>query len=162
MWSDLAELRGPARTLSMLVQKGMRAVSVSAKTSSFDGLLRPGDRVDVLFTPGQNGVESGPTGLLLQNLLVLSVGSDVGRADEAPKDRLSRGNSVTLSTTVEQAQLVTQAKERGRLTLTLRNSSDITLVEAAPATGKALAAPAPAPAQGEPLTARVKVQTHVR
>ena len=53
---------------------------------------------------------------------------------------------------------MTQAKERGRLTLTLRNSSDITLVEGTPENGKGLAAPA----AGEPLTARVKVQTHVR
>lgn len=140
MWSDLAELRGPARTLSMLVQKGMRAVSINAKTSDFDGLLRPGDRVDLLFTPGEEG---GATTTLLQNLLVLSVGANVGRADEIPKERLSRGSSVTLSTTVEQAQVVTQAKERGRLTLTLRNSSDITLVEAVPVTGKNLAAQAP-------------------
>jgi Flp pilus assembly protein CpaB len=155
MWSDLAELRGPARQLSMLVQKGMRAVSINAKMSDFEGLLRPGDRVDLLFTPGQEG---GATTTLLQNLLVLSVGANVGRADEAPKERLSRGNSVTLSTTVEQAQIVTQAKDRGRLTLTLRNSSDITLVEAGPETGKTLTAQAPS----DPLLARAKDPNNAR
>jgi pilus assembly protein CpaB len=133
MWSDLAELQGPARTLSSLVQKGMRAVSIQGRASDFDGLLRPGDRVDVLFTAGSKGDEPGSTVTLLQNLLVLSVGGSVGRADEEPKDVFGRGGSVTLGATVEQAQIVTNAKERGRLTLTLRNSNDITLVEAASA-----------------------------
>jgi len=84
----------------------------------------------VLFTAGSKGDEPGSTVTLLQNLLVLSVGGSVGRADEEPKDVFGRGSSVTLGATVEQAQIVTNAKDRGRLTLTLRNSNDITLVEA--------------------------------
>jgi len=130
MWSDLAELQGPARTLSSLVQKGMRAVSIQGRSSDFDGLLRPGDRVDVLFTAGSKGEEPGSTVTLIQNVLVLSVGGSVDRTEEAPQNVFSFGGSVTLGATVEQARIVTNAKERGRLTLTLRNSNDITLVEA--------------------------------
>ena len=42
--------------------------------------------------------------------------------------------SVTLSATLEQSQLLTQAKERGKLGLTLRNPDDIQLVEGVPET----------------------------
>lgn len=142
LWSDLAELQGPARTLSTLVQKGTRAVSIDGRAADFDGLLRPGDRVDVLFTAATKGDEPSSTATLLQNLLVLSVGGNVGRADEAPKGSFARSGSVTLAASVEQAQIVTQAKERGRLSLTLRNPNDITLVEDVPeATGKNLTTP---------------------
>jgi Flp pilus assembly protein CpaB len=41
---------------------------------------------------------------------------------------------VTLSATVEQAQVLTQAQQRGRLSLTLRNSDDIALAEGLPET----------------------------
>jgi pilus assembly protein CpaB len=104
----------------------MRAVSIDARSSSFDGLLRPGDRVDVLFT--SNGDNATKT--LMQSVLVLSVGGNIARTDEATgASQRSTGTSVTLSVTVEQAQIVTQSTARGKLTLSLRNAEDIALVE---------------------------------
>ena len=73
---------------------------------------------------------------MLQNLLVLSAGGSIARIDDeasAPGVR-GRGSSVMLSATVEQAQILTQAKLRGRLILTLRNAEDITVVEGVPET----------------------------
>jgi Flp pilus assembly protein CpaB len=67
-------------------------------------------------------------------LLVLSVGSNIARVDEdAPKAGL-RGGGVTVSATLEQAQVLAQAEQRGRLTLVLRNSDDITVIEGLPET----------------------------
>jgi pilus assembly protein CpaB len=129
LWSDLAASGGQVRVLSSLVERGMRAVAIDSKTGTFDGLLRPGDRVDVLFTEGGKGNETGSTITLLQNLLVLSVGSNIAKADDAPGRIASSFGTVTLSATIEQAQLITQAKERGRLSLTLRNSDDIQLTD---------------------------------
>jgi pilus assembly protein CpaB len=139
LWSDLEKFQNQSRVLSGLVQQGSRAVAIDGRGADFQGLLRPGDRVDVLLTTG--GKEDGSTTItLLQNLLVLSVGGSVVRPDdEAGQASVSRGGAVTLSATVEQAQLLTQAQQRGRLTLTLRNSGDITLVEGLPeTTGKSL------------------------
>ncbi len=133
LWSDLTEFNDHSRLLSGLIQNGMRAVSMDGRSLDFEGLLRPGDRVDVVFTTSDKDGPSGSTVTLLQNLLVLSVGGDIARNDEQSKRGYTHG-SVALSATVEQAQLLTQAQQRGRLTLTLRNSEDIALLEAVPET----------------------------
>jgi pilus assembly protein CpaB len=132
LWTDLVTFSGEARALSGLVQKGLRAVAIDSGSSNFEGLLRPGDRVDVLFTTSGKD-DAASTMTLLQNLLVLSVGSSVARETEGARSYGARA-SVTVGATVEQAQLLTQAKERGRLTLTLRNVDDIALVEGVPET----------------------------
>jgi pilus assembly protein CpaB len=115
------------KQLSGLIANGMRALSIDGRAADFDGLLRPGDRVDILLSIGSNDL-GGSTLTLLQNILVLSVGGTTERND--PNARTySRGATVTVSSTLEQAQILTEALRRGKLTLTLRNTDDITLVE---------------------------------
>ena len=46
LWSDLDDLQ-ERHTLSSLVRAGKRAFMLPEREVSFDGLLRPGDRVDV-------------------------------------------------------------------------------------------------------------------
>jgi Flp pilus assembly protein CpaB len=125
--SDVAKF-SERKTLSGLVATGMRAVAIDGHAANFDGLLRPGDRVDVLLSRGGQEDSSGATLTLLQNLLVLSVGGTTERSDTNEKT-YGRGATVTVSTTVEQAQVLTEAMRRGKLTLALRNSEDITIVE---------------------------------
>jgi pilus assembly protein CpaB len=120
LWSDIATLVQPGRDLSTAVQDGKRALSLG-QTSTFDGLLRPGDRVDILFTPS-SGEE---TSMLLQNILVLSVGGQLSQ-DEAVRPG---SRSVSISVSVEEGQLVTQAERQGSLRLVLRNPEDIELLE---------------------------------
>lgn len=115
------------KQLSAVVANGMRAISIEGRAADFDGLLRPGDRVDVLLSQAA-GDFGGATITLLQSLLVLSVGGTLERSDGNART-YSRGATVTVSTTVEQAQVLTEAMRRGKLTLTLRNTDDITLVE---------------------------------
>jgi Flp pilus assembly protein CpaB len=129
LWSDLASGAGRTRVLSALVERGQRAVSIDLKAGDFDGLLRPGDRVDVLLTERSRDGVVGATSLLVQNLLVLAVGADLGKADNT-KRLAGRAGAVTVSASVEAAQLITQARERGKLSLTLRNSDDIALTGA--------------------------------
>jgi pilus assembly protein CpaB len=131
LWSDVATLAAPGRDLSTAVQEGKRAISLNGTNISFDGLLRPGDRVDVLFTRGAGD----ETSTLMQNVLVLSVGGRL-EADDSPgmaQMRSSRG-SVSLSVTSEEGQLLTQAEQQGALTLVLRNPDDIAIVEGLPKT----------------------------
>lgn len=126
LWSDLDVMQS-SRTLSGLIRAGMRAFTLPGGDVDFDGLLRPGDRVDVLFTKEQNGSE---TRTLLQNILVLTVGSDLGHTDSNEVSTHFRsGGGVTLSLSVEQAQLLAHTQGKGTLRLALRNPQDMVLAE---------------------------------
>jgi pilus assembly protein CpaB len=121
LWSDL-DIMQSSRTLSGLVRAGMRAFTLPDRQVDFDGLLRPGDRVDLLFTAAGDTSE---TRTLLQNLLVLTVGSNLGQDDEHE----SRRGSVTLSVSIEQAQLIAHSVGRGTMRLALRNPQDLVLAD---------------------------------
>lgn len=136
LWTDLATMSDSARDLSSLVRSGMRAITIQAdQTATFGGLVRPGDRVDVLLTldrPTPNGEPERVTVPLLQSLIVLAAGQDTGmiqRASAAQPGRAQPMQNVTLSATVEQAQMIAFAVQRGRLTLVLRNPDDIPVTE---------------------------------
>jgi pilus assembly protein CpaB len=144
LWTDLATTSDTSRDLSGLVRAGMRAITIEADaTASFGGLVRAGDRVDVLITLDRRVTEgrvtSSPDGSvervtvpLLQNLLVLAAGTNMG-APVRSTSGSSGGNSniaqVTLSATLEQAQLLAFASQRGRLTLIMRNPEDIAVLD---------------------------------
>ncbi len=137
LWTDLATMSDSARDLSGLVRSGMRAITISAdQTATFGGLVRPGDRVDVLLTldrPVPNGDPQRVTVPLLQSLIVLAAGQDTGMIQRASQQtaagRAQPMQNVTLSATVEQAQMIAFATQRGRLTLVLRNPDDIPVTE---------------------------------
>jgi Flp pilus assembly protein CpaB len=134
LWTDLTKFSDRARVLSGLIQDGLRAVALDGRTLDFDGLLRPGDRVDVLFSNSSKEDAASSTSTILQNLLILSVGSSITRGDDVASPTAIRGTGVTLSATVEQAQLLTQAQLRGKITLSLRSTDDIAVVEGVPET----------------------------
>jgi pilus assembly protein CpaB len=137
LWSDLATYTDHGRLLSQLVEKGLRAVEIDSKVSNFDGMLRPGDRVDLLLTTNEGVEGHHSTATLLQNLLVLSVGGTLERKPEQEESgtrRFSTARGVTVSATLTQSQLITQAKTRGVLTLALRNPDDVKVIEGLPET----------------------------
>ncbi len=126
LWTDLATTGQQRRDLSGLVQSGMRAMTVAVSGgASFGGLLRPGDRVDILF---HRSAET--TVPLLQNTLVLAVGGDTG--GRAGTQRSGASSTVTLSVTLEQSQILAHARSNGSLTLTLRNPDDIAVMSGLP------------------------------
>ncbi|MDQ3031028.1 MAG: Flp pilus assembly protein CpaB [Myxococcota bacterium] len=139
LWSDLATTSDQSRDLSSLVRSGQRAITIRADAStSFGGLVRPGDRVDVLLTLTRS-TQDPVTVPLLQNLLVLAAGQDTGAAQrpgDARRGQQSIGQ-VTLSSSIEQSQLLAFAADRGRLTLILRNPDDIEVLENLPETSTA-------------------------
>lgn len=147
LWSDL-DVTQEGRTLSGLVRSGMRAFTLPERDVSFDGLLRPGDRVDVLFTPAS--LATG-TVTLLQSVLVLTVGRDLG--GDAPRERGEEAQlgRVTISVTMEQAQLLAHSERRGALRLALRNPQDLVLAEGVAATSdSALTSPGVKSPRAEP------------
>ena len=115
LWTDLVAGRPEARDLSALILPGSRAVSVQAST--FDGLLRPGDRVDLLPTSPHAKAE------LLQNLLVVAIGGDTERNLVGTSAQGKRGG-VTLTGTAEQVAAISDAAREGDVGLSLRNPDD--------------------------------------
>ena len=130
MWTDLA-ITTEDRDLSSLIQPGKRAVAVRAATGADDTrgnqLIRPGDYVDVIATfraDLENSDQS--SAVLLQRILVLAVGSETQNVanDAKTRDSSSHDKQLTLSLSLPEAQLLSLALERGRLSVAVRPPSD--------------------------------------
>lgn len=135
LWSDLQATADETHDLASNIRRGLRALSIPVRgTSSFGGLLRPGDSVDVLLTTTRPGSEKKVTVPLLQMVLVLAVGADLGTRGEQSKKRSRRSSSATLLVSLEQAALLTHAMENGGLHLVLRNPNDVEVREKVPDT----------------------------
>lgn len=125
-WTDLASMRPKLRQLSSLIPHGMRAMTVQAPGLAPDALLTPGDRVDV-FRAGASSSE-----LVLQDVVVLAVGDDIGGAASARRAKGSGGrSSITVSVTLEQSRALAEAELLGPLRFVMRNPDDVALGSAA-------------------------------
>lgn len=118
-WTDLASIRPKARTLSALIPHGMRAMALNAR-GGFDALLRPGDRVDVLRAGAGADV-------VLQDVVVLAVGDDLGGPEARGPKSAARGAAITVSVTLEQSRQLALAEQQGALRLVMRNPDDVAL-----------------------------------
>lgn len=137
LWTDVVTGDDRAVDLSGLVRNGLRAVTVAVDAASvFEGLLQAGDRVDVLHHVERPGGGEPVTVNLLQNMLVLAVGGSTGRVDGGNCPTRS-SSSVTLSATVEQAQLLSHASRRGEIGIVLRNPDDLAVMDGLPETSDA-------------------------
>jgi pilus assembly protein CpaB len=133
MWTDLNIAMEERRSLSALVQPGMRAVTVKSTDTQQEksyALIRPGDRVDVILTMAQGDKPDQRNAIvLLQNVLVLAVGVDTG-ADPTKGTIPDRNDIVlSLSLNIPEAQLLALAAERGALTVAVRNPEDVRVTE---------------------------------
>lgn len=130
MWTDLAMTADDRRDLSSLVEPGMRAVTIRARSGASDRaneLIRPGDRVDVIVTTGERGQET--TVVLMQNVLVLAVGLDTGSDSGEKRSNNGRDSLLTLSLTIREAQYEALAAEKGRISVALRNPDDVRITD---------------------------------
>lgn len=135
VWSAIEGGTPAVRGLSSTVQHGMRAVSISVSgAASVSGMVEPSDRVDVLGTfsfPSKTGVGEMETVTLtvLQDVTVLATGQTLAKQDFLRGRGSSKAagySTVTLETTPREAELLVFAQQlQGRLTLCLRNSSDV-------------------------------------
>lgn len=110
---------------SSRVGHGIRALTIEVdEVNSLSGMLRPGDRIDLLFTtqssPEQPGVLSAP---LMQDLRILATGARVGGIAGALSER-EGFRAITVEVTPVQAQKLVLAQRSGRLTALLRNPDD--------------------------------------
>ncbi|MCG8554977.1 MAG: Flp pilus assembly protein CpaB [Proteobacteria bacterium] len=133
LWTDIAKGQSGTRTLAALVQPGMRAVTIRvANGSALGNMLRPGDRVDVLYSSTKPAANATHT--ILQSMLLLSVGGRI-EGDTGCKSGWGLGSEVTLSASPQHAQLLTHAQQHGVLTLVLRNHDDVVHLKQLPASG---------------------------
>ena len=111
---------GGAAGLSDKIKPGRRAVAINVdEVSSLNGLVLPGDHIDLMLTSRSNGTIVP----LLQGVRVLATGAQV-----APKDGSQPGEdkfglryaTLTLDVAPQDAERVILARERGTLTAVLR------------------------------------------
>jgi pilus assembly protein CpaB len=137
-WTDLA-VRTDARNVSQLIAPGKRAVSIRARASdnAGNGLMQPGDYVDVFAVVDAQGTKTAV--LLLQRVLVIAVGLDTEQSHEGKlaQDQRNRRDDrlLTLSLDVDETQLLSLAADQGRLAVALRNPTDQRVFENTPDLG---------------------------
>lgn len=129
---------GSGGGLAATIPQGMRAAAVKVdQVVGVAGFATPGMRVDVIVSGNPPGQRNGPQGTitktLLQNIEVLSAGTDIQRdATGKPK----QVQVVNLLVTPEQAELLSLAANETHIQLVLRNPLDTTIAKP-PATSMA-------------------------
>lgn len=117
---------GSGGGLAATIPPGMRAAAVKVdEVVGVAGFVTPGMRVDVLISgnpPGTNNNAQGTlTKTLLQNLEVLSAGTDIQKDAEGKPKQVQ---VVNLLVTPQQAELLSLAGNETHIQLVLRNPTD--------------------------------------
>jgi pilus assembly protein CpaB len=134
LWSDVEGGGLGGIGLAPMVKPGLRAISLNiGGAQSVSGMVEPNDRVDVLGTflfPSKTvaGEMEAVTLTVLQNVTVLATGQKLAKDSLGPGARRGSGgySTVTLEVTPSEAELLVFAEQsKGRLSLSLRNPSDV-------------------------------------
>jgi pilus assembly protein CpaB len=119
---------GSGGGLAATIPQGMRATAVRVnEVVGVAGFVTPGMRVDVLITgnpPGGATSQGSLVRTLLQNIEVLSAGTDIQRDAEGKPLQVQ---VVNLLVTPTQAEILSLASNETRIQLVLRNPLDNTL-----------------------------------
>ena len=123
------QLYQPGELPPLDVADGMRAISVEVGdgVAMVDGMIKPGQYVDILFTAQGGGAgvndatfQGGLTMRLFEGVKILAINRNFTQS------RVDRGsNHVTLELTEAQANIVVLAQDRGKLTLTYNPSNAV-------------------------------------
>jgi pilus assembly protein CpaB len=142
--------KGAGGGLAATIPPGMRACAVKVnEVVGVAGFVVPGMRVDVLITgvpPGGNALDGAKVRTLLQNIQVLSAGTDFHKDQEGKPEQ---AQVVNLLVTPSQAEILSLASNETHIQLVLRNPMD---TELSTPPGTILStlfggAPAPSPAE---------------
>src|SRR5436305_8375331 len=116
---------GSGGGLAATIRPGMRACAVRVNdVVGVGGFVVPGMRVDVLIagnTPGSGNAEGPRVKTLLQNIEVLSAGTNIQKDNEGKAVQVQ---VVNLLVTPEQAEVLSLASNETRIQLVLRNPLD--------------------------------------
>jgi pilus assembly protein CpaB len=141
-WADIEGGNPRATGLAADIRKGMRAISINASgAAAVSGMVNPNDHVDVIGTftfpdeTGQRKQDAMVTCTILQNVLVLATGKTTAKMAGRLNDGTAQSgySTVTLEVTPREAEMLAFAEQiRGRLSLSLRNRSDVTFEKELP------------------------------
>lgn len=132
-----------------------RAVTVALDpTDSAGEFVRPGDRVDILATdePGRGPAEART---VLQNALLLAVGSQTAPGGLPPPPDGAGPGHVTVSVSPSEAQALVLAAARGKLHLALRAVDDNGVTDTAPLSAPPAEADPPPPVSARPSVPKI-------
>ena len=129
LWTFLEGTADLGDPLPDRIGAGNRGVAIPVdERSGVGGLLLPGDRVDVLLTYSDPSRGELATKTLLQQVEIIAVG-DPG-AWAAPRTRMKRSYRSVLAVASQQdSELLALSPKLGSLSLTLRDPSDLAVVE---------------------------------
>jgi pilus assembly protein CpaB len=117
--------QGSGGGLASTIPTGMRALAVKVdQVVGVAGFVVPGMRVDILASglpPGAEGNQGTQTKTILQNIQVLSAGTDIQKDAEGKPQQVQ---VVNLLVSPEQAQTLSLASTELRIQLVLRNPLD--------------------------------------
>jgi pilus assembly protein CpaB len=120
--------KGSGGGLAATIPPGMRACAVRVnEVVGVAGFVVPGMRVDVLITglpPGGNALDGARVRTLLQNIQVLSAGTDFHKDQEGKPEP---AQVVNLLVTPSQAEILSLASNETHIQLVLRNPMDTEL-----------------------------------
>ena len=161
--NKIVSLQGDETTdsLSFVVPKGMRAISISAdQVLSAGGLVLPGDYVDIMGVlsgtkPDGSSVDNYVVKTILQNVQVLAVaqtiadvpsgGADTTNSGQSSRDSESKPNpeatTLTILVAPEQAELLFLAESNGTLRAVVRGFGDSDMTQVRPIYQSELAPP---------------------
>lgn len=112
--------------LAAVLAPGMRAVTVGVDTiSGANGLIWPGDNVDVLLTetiPGAPGAKSIAAEIVLNDVRVIATGQEVVKDASAGPTPQPPAQTVTLEVTPDQAARCLVASDLGKLSLIVHSA----------------------------------------
>ncbi len=137
-WSDLKPASTRKEGLTSIIPMGYRAVAIPVDNiSSVAGLIRPGNHIDIIGTfrfPEMQGDRALDTLTLtlLQNVIVLAVGNNMGKAFTANETVQRSYSSVTLSLSPNEVEMIVFAAQKGKLTLSLRNYEETEIMRTLP------------------------------
>lgn len=121
---------GSGGGLAATIPQGMRACAVKVnEVVGVAGFVLPGMRVDVLIsgnTPGAAPTEGPKVRTLLQNIAVLSAGTNIQKDNEGKPVQVQ---VVNLLVTPQQAEVLSLASNETRIQLVLRNPLDTELAK---------------------------------
>jgi len=126
--------KGSGGGLAATIPDGMRACAVKVdQVVGVAGFVTPGLRVDVLISGNPPGTQNNSTQAwqvrtLLQNIQVLSAGTDIQRDAEGKPQQVQ---VVNLLVTPEQAEALSLASNQTKIQLVLRNPLDTKLAKTA-------------------------------
>jgi len=112
--------------IAAVIKPGKRAIAVKgSKVIGLAGLIRPGNRVDVLVTTTDPTIKVETTKIVLEDMLVLAAGTQMVKNE---KGEASPVDVYTLEVTPEEGERLALASSKGRLQFALRNSVDVDTV----------------------------------